>query len=493
MEKRNAKIEESSLQENKMDQREQVNLWLKEGKTKTWIAKQFGIARSTLNDRITRWEINDAEKKVNVKSGVETRQDDRVIINWTTRTVITDLGEFGSYSCSFDTHGAIQREYVVAYEGRGRTSAEVATQFDFAHAKAVLLYAKLHGFTKASVPQTDLEFEEGLTPEEASDETLQSLKRRTLRMTERKKWVKVQADADKWNNFDINVLKPTADWVGKNLPKYKAPLVKLREAKEPYAGVVGVSDWHFMKQTYDKDWNSVYDKEKAIQILTETNNSLISQMSTRGRPDVIYLPVGTDNLHVDNPEQMTTKGTEQGSCTDGDWAGSLQEYVDVTIAMVEMFSQIAPVQVIVIPGNHDNHTSELLGVLLATLYEEKERVTVNRSHWPRHYFRYGNTCMGFAHGDGISLPKLKRSLHQFILVEAKEYGVDISSCTEFLFFTGHVHYDSFEDLGGVKHFVIPSLSGTDEWHRSSGYVGSKKESAIYIVDKVFGRRAIYYS
>ena len=29
------------------------------------------------------------------KTGIESRRDDRVIINWTTRTVITQLGEFG--------------------------------------------------------------------------------------------------------------------------------------------------------------------------------------------------------------------------------------------------------------------------------------------------------------------------------------------------------------------------------------------------------------
>ena len=459
--------------------------------SKEW-KKESGehVSRTIIKNRRVKWEL---EGKSEIKTGVESRMDDKVIINWTTRTVITDLGEFGSFSCSFDTHGAIQREYVNIYEGKGKTSSEVAMQFDFAHAKAVLLYAKLHGFTKASVPQTDIEFEEGLTAEEASEETLQSLKRRTLKMTERKKWQRTQADADKWNSFDINVLKPTMDWVGQNLPKYKAPLVKLKKATAPYAGVVGVSDWHFMKQTYDKDWNSIYDRKIALKALSDTNNSLISQMAVQGRPDVIYLPVGTDNLHIDNVAQTTTRGTPQAGSTDGDWAGSLQEYADTTIAMIEMFSQIAPVEVVVVPGNHDNHTSEMLGVLLKTVYKDSKRTNVHRSHWPRQYFRYGNTCIGIAHGDNISPAKLRGSLHQFILVEAKEFGVDINQCTEFVVFTGHVHHDSFVDLGGVKHFIIPSLSGTDEWHRASGYVGAKKESSLYIIDKKSGRKAIYYS
>ena len=53
--------------------------------------------------------------------------------------------------------------------------------------------------------------------------------------------------------------------------------------------------------------------------------------------------------------------------------------------------------------------------------------------------------------------------------------------------------DAFEDLGGVKHFIIPSLSGTDDWHRRMGFVGTKKESAVYIVDKKDGRKAVHYT
>ena len=427
------------------------------------------------------------------KTGIESRRDDRVIINWTTRTVITQLGEFGSMSCSFDTHGAIQRAYVDIYEGKGRTSSEVAMQFDFAHAKAVLIYARLHGFTKASVPQSDLEFEEGLTPEEASDETLQSLKRRTMRITERKKWQRTQADADKWNTFDLTVLKPTMDFVREHLPKYRPPVVKLIRAKSPYAAVVGVSDWHLMKQAYDKDWKSVYNQSKAIKLLKKTNDTLISYLIKHGKPEKIYLPVGSDDLHVDNPDQKTTRGTEQGAATDGDWAGTLQRYVDITVGMIEMYSSIAPVEVVVVNGNHDANTSEMLGVLLATLYEKRKRISVHRSHYSRQWFQYGKTCIGFAHGDDITLNKLKGSLHKFVLVEAKECGIDINHCSEFLFFTGHLHFDSFEDLGGVKHFIIPSLSGSDQWHRNFGFIGSKKESSLYIVDKKEGRKAIYYS
>jgi len=498
--------EDSSLQENNMFKqqldRASVEQLLEKGLYNEQIANELGVHPSTISRNIKKWGLTSNTKpghktkprgKPSKKSGVESRLDDRIIINWTTKTIVTDLGEFGSFTSSFSMHSAIQREYVDAYEGKGKTSAEVAVQFEFPHAKAVLLYARMHGFTKASVPQTDIEFEQGLTAEEASAETIQSLKRRTIRMTERKKLQKVQADADKWNHFNLTVLKPTQDWVKENLPKFKPPKVTLRKAKSSYAAVVGVSDLHFMKQAYDREWKSTYDRDKAIKALQGANNDLISFMALYGSPDIIYLPVGTDNLHIDNPGQFTTKGTPQGAATDGDWEGSLQRYVDANIGMIEMYAQIAPVEVIVINGNHDLQTSAMLGVLLATVYKDRKGISVNRSHYPRQYFQYGTNCLGFAHGDDISLVKLKRSLHRFIMSEAGEFKVNLNVCKEFLFFSGHLHFDSFEDLGGVKHFIIPSLSGTDSWHRRSGYVGVKKESALYIVDKKTGRRAVYYS
>jgi len=435
-----------------------------------------------------------AEAIAATKTGVEARMNDQITINWSTKTVITHLGEFGDYVCNFDLHGAIQRAYVDAYEGKGQTSAEVATRFEFAHAKAVLKYAKLHGFTKSSVPQTDIEFEEGLDPETAAAETLQSLKRRTLRITERKKWDKVQRDADKWNSFEQSVLMPTRDWIETSLPTRKARVLKLgRVQQEEFAVVVGISDWHYMKLCYDKDWNEVYNREKAIEVFQEAAKSLLEKALLHGRPEKIFIPLGNDNLHIDNPNQTTTRGTEQASSTVGDWAGELQTYVDTNVELIEMYAQIAPVEVVCINGNHDDHTSEMLSVLLSTMFAKHDRVNVSRSHYPRQYFQYGDSCIGFAHGSDQSLNKLKVSLHKFVLMEAGEFGVNTNKCGNYLFFTGHLHYDAFEDLGGVKHFIIPSMSGTDDWHRAAGFVGSRKESAIYLVNKKGGRFAVHYT
>jgi len=426
------------------------------------------------------------------KTGVETRGD-HIIINWSTKTVITELGEFGSYTCNFSTHGAIQRDYVHIYEGKGHTAAEVATKFDFPHSKAVLLYAKHHGFTKASIGQTDIEFEEGMTPEEAAQDTLQSLKRRTLKLIERRKWREVQADADKWNNFEISTLYPLMDLIQEYLPKHKIPNLKLAKSKKKWAAVIGLSDWHYMKLALNADGTHSYDREIALKRLHESSCELIAGIERNGKPEKIYVPLGSDNLHVDNPNQTTTKLTPQAGQTDGDWANELEKYLEINISIIEMYAQIAPVEVVSIPGNHDKHTSEMLQFAIKAYFRTNDRVTVHTSQHPRIYLTFGKNLFVFDHGDDKALAKYRNNMHKLVLVEAREAGIDLNKAEHITFYSGHLHTEMTADLGGIVHCVIPSLTPPDRWHRIGLYVGNRAESSMYIIDIERGRMGVVYS
>jgi len=455
-------------------------------------ARRYGLKKATNGGRVIINPDTTEEQTMTDKIGVESRQSDLVIINWTTKTIITDLGEFGTFTCSFTTHGAIQRAYVHGYEGKGETASEVATRFDFPHAKAVYLYAKAHGFTKASLGQTDIEFEMGLTPEQAAEENIQAQKRRAMKLTERRKWQEIQKDADKWNHFKSTVFYPVKDWVEANLPAYRPPKYQPRKKSKQFAAVVGLSDWHYMKYAYDHNGETTYNRTKARKALADANSSLIDQMVAYGKPERIFIPVGTDNLHVDNPNYTTTRGTPQTGQTDGSvWQLDVEAYVDLTVGMIELYAQIAPVTVVPIPGNHDKHTSMMMAVFLLKLYADRKDVNVVRNYDPRVYQQYGKNCFCFTHGDGMSLPKLKRDAHKFFMHEAGTQG--IKDAVHYALFSGHLHFDHYEDLGVVKHFIIPSLSASDSWHKESGYVGSKEEASLYVFDKHLGRKVVLYS
>jgi hypothetical protein len=434
------------------------------------------------------------------KEGFEQRGE-KIVVNWSTKTVITDLGEFDTFTCSFDTHSRIQRQYVYA-EGN-ETAAVVAMNFNFPHAKAVHLYARLHGFSKASIPQTDLELEEGLSAEDAVQQNLQSMKRQIHKDTEKAKWKETQKAAEQWWRFEQRVLEPFKDFIEElhvdgilYEPTDKLNLKELKLPKREFSTVIGLSDWHFLKLCYDQNGKEVYNKEIAKQKINDHTYELMQQVLMYGRPSKIFVPVGgNDNIHVDGPEHETTAGTSQTNATDGIWRIGVKQYLQITIAHIRSLAQIAPVEVACFPGNHDEKTAILMAMFLEELFENDPRVTVKHSLYPRLYFQYEKNCLIFTHGHHLGNRKLQQEIHKIILGEARQHNIDLNNTDNYLLFTGHDHVGSFQDLNGnVQHFIMPSLAGTDDfWHIGQGYMGRAMESAAYLIYPEEGRKAIVYS
>lgn len=470
-------------------------------KERAWLVAETGRSSRWINEKQAELRakgvLKPKESKVVIskeKSGVEIRQDGAIIINWTNKTIVTDLGEWDNYVCNFSTHSAIQRMYSNEFGGKGATQSEIARRFDFPHAKAFALYAKLHGYTKSDLGQTDIEFETGLTPEQAAEENLQALKRRAFKLTEQKKWKQTQEDADKWNDFENSTLLPIMDAVAAHLPNFKYKPFRASEKREDTVHVVGVSDLHYMKQCFDDNGNDTYNRDITVQVLNEANASLMAKALRFGKPQKFIIPAGTDNLHVDGINHTTTAGTPQARQTTGDWELHIRNYVQIFMQMVEAYAKVAPVELVVMPGNHDYHTSRMLGVLLEMTYKKHPRITV--THKPsavRIYRQFGNNCLIFAHGEGESIAKQDRTIHAKYLAEARNQGVNLNSVENIVYYHGHVHTYETKDLSGIIRVGFPSLATEDQWHKLAGYVGNKQGAIIDVVSMSSGRSAILYS
>lgn len=469
-----------------------------------WLAEKTGKSVDAVRKAYTKLKlppkrINSQNRDLienprNEKSGIEIRHDGNLILNWDTKTIIAILGEFGQVVHSFARHAAIQRAYSNDYEGKGDTQAEIAMKFDFPHAKAVAVYAKLFGITKSSPGQTDIEFELGMTAEEATAENIQATKRRSVKMTERAKWAKVQQDADKWNKFDHSTLEPLMEYIAEYVPAYKVKPLKLPVSKTKHADVVGVSDWHYGKLCYDAKGRVSYSREIAINMLHEANRKMMAKVALLGAPEKWIIPVGTDNLHVDGINHTTTAGTPQARQTEGDWEIDIKNYVDVVMQMIDTYAQVAPVELVVLPGNHDYQTSRMLGVLLEITFAKSNRVKViHRAATPRIYLQYGDNVLIFAHGEDASLAKWDREIFRVYLAEAKEQGVSLDKAKHVYFYHGHVHTFEMKDLGGIQRVSLPSLSGEDNWHKKNLYIGNTQQALIDCLSNDSGRMATIFS
>ena len=449
--------------------------------------------RMTDNQRLGLHDENDDPVlDTNSRKGYETR--DGYVINWTNNTIITDLGHWGDWVCTFSRHKNIQRKYVHAHGDE--TAAIVAMEFNFPHAKAVYKYAKIHGFTKTSVPQTDLEFEMGLTKEDAIEENLQTKKRRVYKGTQKELWRQTEKYAEKWMKFEASVMDALQNIEYQEYPKIKLPSIIKTRARERFAALIGISDVHYLKLCYDYMGNITYDRTIARKRLKDHTIKLAKETSRYGKPDHFYLIMGNDNIHVDGMHHSTTKLTTQHQATDGLWRLEFENYVQMQIDYVNYYKQIAPVKLIPVKGNHDYQMSIALMAFLSIHFRDDPMVEVLVNHDARCYTQYGETCIVATHGDELgSIPKLEREAHKLIMGEAKLQGINTMEVEHYILVHGHEHVGSYRDLNGhVQRIGLSSLSDIDDWwHKEKGFVGRQPESKVVIIQKKRGRKAILWA
>ena len=421
-----------------------------------------------------------------------------VTIFWSTKTVRTDLGNFGIYECGFDQHGAIQRAFVTMYGNT--TSATIAMRYSFMHAKAMLRYARIHGFQKSSGFVTDIELLEGTTIEDYQTEVIQHRKKVAFEKAQQAIWIETEKNATKYLDWKHKIVKPLENlfqgWMDKPI---EIPIMKWASKTHlpNQALFVGMADWHYLKLCYDHTGKFVYDADIAKDRIHRHTKAIIHKALHRANIKEIILMVGNDGIHVDGPGHTTTAGTPQITATSNQYYLELEPYMQINRDYIESFAQIASVRVIVIRGNHDERTSALLGAALKSLYKDNPRVTVINEQHSRIYTTYATNGFMVTHGTNWSEKKLQDSAHKIIMSEAKGRGINVQKITRWYIISNHYHRESMKDLNGfIHHFVVPSLSASayfdDNWHTHNAFIGREPKSAGYLFDPIDGLDDIFY-
>ena len=151
-----------------------------------------------------------------------------------------------------------------------------------------------------------------------------------------------------------------------------------------------------------------------------------------------------------------------------------------------------PIDVVVIPGNHDFERSYYMGSYLEAWFKDDPTIDIDNHASPRKYYNYGNLLLGLTHGSEekeASLPMLMATDIQ---------SKPLWSKTKFHeWHLGHIHrkrtvqYDINksrllnEDLGVTIRY-LSSLTGTEEWHHKKGFVGSIKAADAFVWDYDYG-------
>jgi predicted phosphodiesterase len=144
------------------------------------------------------------------------------------------------------------------------------------------------------------------------------------------------------------------------------------------------------------------------------------------------------------------------------------------------------VKIVVIPGNHDELVSLLMGSYLSAWFRKHPNVTVDNEPKSRKYHGFGKVLIGLTHGH-------KESLKDLPLIMMRENQETISEFKYQEWLTGHLHHEQTDELHGIKVRTCPALCGQDKWHHASGYIGTIQTSQGLLFHKDYGLEAVFYS
>lgn len=248
-------------------------------------------------------------------------------------------------------------------------------------------------------------------------------------------------------------------------PSY--PKIK-RGKKGKHLLVIDIADLHINKYSDPALTGDEYNSDIAVKRALEGTKGLIQKASGFNIDKILFI-IGNDVLNTDTITKTTTKGTPQD--TDLHWFKAFQLAREVYVKCIEMCMQVADVDVIHCPSNHDVMSGSFLADALACWFRKSKNVEFFISPSYRKYYQYGKNMMEFEHGD-------KGKMQNLPLIMAQEQPVMWSETKYRYGYLHHVHHSdktqfkSGKDYIGVNVTYLKSPSSADLWHSDQGYIST---------------------
>lgn len=266
----------------------------------------------------------------------------------------------------------------------------------------------------------------------------------------------------------------------KAMIKYSPKYPKIKYPKqEPNLAEINLFDLHLGKLAWDEETGTNFDLPIAEQDFDSTIDKLIIQMNPYNVERILFI-IGNDFFNVDNSRNTTTNNTPQDE--DTRWHKTFNRGRKLIVKQIDKLSSIAPVDVVIVPGNHDMERAFYLGEALHCWYRNSKDITVNNEPKPRKYYKYGLNLIGYTHGNEEKVLDLP-------VIMASEVP-DLWASTRFReWHLGHIHqkkeikWISTQEHKGTVIRYMRSLSGTDAWHNRKGYVNNVRSGEGFIWNK----------
>lgn len=263
-------------------------------------------------------------------------------------------------------------------------------------------------------------------------------------------------------------------------PKY--PKIKRGKIKDGHLLVIDIADLHINKYAESFLTGSEYNSKIAVERALKGTQGIIEKSSGFNIDKILFV-IGNDVLNIDNSTRTTTKGTPQD--TDLNWFTAFNIAKDCYIKCIELCMQVADVDVIHCPSNHDYVSGCFLAETLHAWFRLSKNVTFNTSPKYRKYYQYHTNMIELEHGD-------KGRMNNLPLVMAQEEP-RMWAETKFRYgYLHHVHHQdktqfkSGKDYIGVNVTYLRSPSSPDLWHSEQQFINLVAVEG-FIHSKNYGR------
>jgi len=296
-------------------------------------------------------------------------------------------------------------------------------------------------------------------------------------------WIKTKdASFHFKNKEDLITYEDVRDGILDEMSKYspKYPTIKRTKVKDGHALFIGLTDIHLGAVTDILEGQEEYNTNIAVQRCLEGVQGLLDK-SSGFNIDKIILQIAGDAFHADGLSMKTTRGTGPFLLSEP-WYRTFSLAKQMYVDIIEILMQIAPVECLHIPGNHDTVSGAMICDTLESWFRNSKDVTFDSGPRRRKYTQYHSNAIMVSHGDGGKEANLPLTFAH----EAKQLWSDTDHRYVFL---GHIHHKQAKDYMGVTVEYLRSPKPSDEWHSKNQYHYAPKAVEGFIFHKTAGQVA----
>ena len=314
-------------------------------------------------------------------------------------------------------------------------------------------------------------------------------------------WELISARNSKWQMGDGSgglknlysskiTVKPTetgidVDELMKKFEKFKPSHKRVSfrpESKNPKYLIINLFDLHIGRASYEAQTGLKYNLEIAEKEIMQNVEKYIDHYTGKSIKKIVFC-VGQDLMNSAANGYTSSGKHQQDNCAA--FMEIFDKTTEIIIDVIDRLTSLAPVDVLLVQGNHCRNEELVFGRLLEAYFRNDTLVSVDATPRYRKYVKLGNTLVGFTHGSDE-----KERLGSLMQTEAK-MGWGLTE--NHIWITGHLHHLAVKEANGIETWTIPSLTAADAWTAKTGFTSAKRRSCSFLIDDIDGMEEVFFA